>query len=104
MQTIFNRALNKHLMAFQETILKNESHTSSEMISSLKDFESKLQESFKTVLVESDKKLSESKNDLKKKNKAFNELKNSSEKKEFQLLKERDELQRELEKSKRKVH
>jgi uncharacterized protein YgiM (DUF1202 family) len=55
-------------------------------------------------LVESDKKLSESKNDLKKKNKAFNELKNSSEKREFQLLKERDELQRELERSKRKVH
>lgn len=38
MQTIFNRALSKHLMAFQETILKSESHTSSEMITSLKDF------------------------------------------------------------------
>ena len=57
-----------------------------------------------TITADTEKKLSDTKNELKKKNRALNELKITSNAKELEMVKENDDLTRELERSKKKAH
>ena len=94
MQVLISRQLKKEMAGFRQSLSQKEFHYSEEMMALVTLVESRLEESFKNISETMDKKILESKAELKKKNKHLNELKLTSEKKELSWVKEKDEIRR----------
>ena len=103
MITQFKRTLSKELSHLRNILPQKKNYSPEDFATLLSELQLNLESSFVNLAEATDKKLTDSKNSLKKSNKALNDFRLLSDKKQLEITKENDELRRELERSKKKV-